>query len=283
MLRSLAILPLLLAALAPSVALEAPFHGDADPTLAAWLPAGLDCLLPVQLPLPPDSPTEALPEPTAQTCSGIRPGAKFSNRGCTMAFVLTDLTDTYVATAGHCVREGQRMSAHGVGAFGTVVFDSDGLDRDFALIKVDADKRGLVNPAMCRWGGPTTMGAPGVPGALYRVYGWGGETRHHDDTRARSGVELMPPNALLAWEGRVSPGDSGGPVMSADGRAMGVMIVTARLGLGSVGGEPLTVGAGVGTSLASGLALAQAAGIGPLVVVPGGPLRVPDPTDLPEL
>ncbi|HWG90987.1 MAG TPA: hypothetical protein VNZ52_09100 [Candidatus Thermoplasmatota archaeon] len=112
-------------------------------------------------------------------CPGIRPGGGLILRAgpleivyCTMAFVLTDGQDLYVATAGHCVEPslgapglGERVAAIGVpGTFGTVVYQwcedealngGCGAGKDFGLIKVDANKRGYVTNAMCHWGAPT--------------------------------------------------------------------------------------------------------------------------------
>lgn len=115
------------------------------------------------------------------------------------------------------------MGLPGSGPFGTTVASEWGeLGEDFALVRVDEDKRDLVNPAMCRFGGPVAAAPPGAAGGVDRLYGWGHETRAAEETRGRSGIEVAPPALLLAWQGRVSPGDSGAPVASAAGLAMGV-------------------------------------------------------------
>ncbi len=232
------------------------------------------------VPLPPDSPLGVLPEPAGEACSGIRPGARLSN-GCTMNFVFSDGVDLYVGTAGHCTYVGHRLGASGVGRFGTTVYDGgESLMLDFALIKVDADKHHLVNPTMCRFGGPTAVPPSPAPGGVYHIYGWGWETRGSDDSRARSGVELAPPAALLAWEGRVSGGDSGSPVISADGRAIGVATRLLRAGGVTMAGETVQPSTALGTALWFAMDAARNAGFD-IDLVPGELPRLPDPTDLP--
>ncbi len=275
MLKAVAVL--LMLALVPGLTVAGP--GSGDELLQSLGIEG--CTVEVApIPLPPDSPLGAVPEPPQEACAGIRPGAKLSN-GCTMNFVFTDGTDLYVGTAGHCTYVGHRLGATGVGRFGTTVYDAgSSLQGDFALIRVDADKHHLVNPTLCRFGGPSPVPPSPAPGGIYHIYGWGWETRGSDDSRARSGVELAPPAALLAWEGRVSGGDSGSPVISADGRAMGVATRMLRGPGAMIAGEPIQVGAAIGTALWYALDEAKAAGFD-LQLVPGELPRLPEAADVP--
>lgn len=136
-------------------------------------------------------PAHAMGDPPLAPCPGIRPGGALVvhplGKGvdmayCSMAFIVTDGEDLYVATAGHCVDpaagHGPRFSAHGVpGEFGTLAYrwcegtdargEGCGVGSDFALIRVDEDKRQHVSAAMCHWGAPT--------GGLFR--GWDSELR----------------------------------------------------------------------------------------------------------
>ncbi len=194
-------------------------------------------------------------------CPGIRPGGALVLRAgpfelmfCSMAFIVTDGDDLYVATAGHCtdpaVGVGPRFSAHGVpGEFGTVVhrwcekgsavvndivYDQIGLDlascgvgTDFALIKVDADKHGHVNAAMCHWGAPVggVFTAHDTEPRTVQHFGWGmflGEasgvivTVGNPATQARQGVGIDFSDANSAWvQTPAISGDSGSGVLVA--------------------------------------------------------------------
>lgn len=153
-----------------------------------------------------------IPEPDVSLapCPGIRPGAALVlHLGpewwfplsaelilCTMGFIVTDGTDLYVTTAGHClagadnqIPPGSRAEMAGGIQFGTPVYvwcegqvanAPCSLGRDFGLIRIDADKHHLVSPEMCAWGAPTgglftqpsyarVASAP----ALVQHFGWG--------------------------------------------------------------------------------------------------------------
>lgn len=159
-----------------------------------------------------------------EACTGsIRPGAMMSSPGCTYSFVLEDAAGAlYIGTAGHCVsRVGQRVATPGVGTFGTVL-TRWALNVDYALIKIDDDKRAFVNPTLCAWGGP--VGAD--PGDRPRFdvlleYGWGFATSATPQTRTRVLLEAQNTGNEIAWIGVGSGGDSGGPIVSVEGYAVG--------------------------------------------------------------
>ena len=253
--------------------------------VAAWIataaPAGgtpAGCAVPLApIPLPPDSPLGLLPRPAEGDCGGIRPGGQLLN-GCTMAWVFRDRGgDLYVSTAGHCTQPLERASAMDGGEFGTVaLWHAQGLGEDFSLIRVDDDKRALVSPVMCRFGGPLAAAPRGGPGGVYHIYGWGIETASSDDGRAKRGAELLPPIGFLAWEGRISPGDSGSPVMSAGGLAMGIATHRLEVGPLETPAGPLRAGGGLGTTLARVVDVAAEAGI-ELELVTGGTPFLPAP------
>lgn len=190
-------------------------------------------------------------------CEGIRPGARLLN-GCTMAWVLRDENAVYITTAGHCVGEGMRMTMEGVGEFGTVVVrEASGLGLDYAVIRIDPTMAPLVDPTMCAFGGPAASAARAEPGLAYRMYGWGEGAAEP----ARTGPEAAPPAEFLLWGSRVRPGDSGAPVMSLDGRAMGIATHAVTLGpLGTPVLDP-TGDAAAGTPLWRVLAGAREAGL----------------------
>lgn len=175
---------------------------------------------------------EALPlggggPPGFEGCLGfIRPGARMTApNGCTLNFIFEQGSDLFVGTAGHCVSgTGQRVGANGVGLFGTVVYHRFDGTLDFALIRIDADKHASVDPRMCTWGGPTGVGTPG--GTLTTEplleYGWGVATQFTPQTRSRVHDEFLSSSDVLRWNGVGSGGDSGAPVLSASGLAVGI-------------------------------------------------------------
>jgi hypothetical protein len=98
---------------------------------------------------------------------------------------------------------------------------------DFALVRIDPADHGRVNPSIPHWGGPT--GVRHEPHrTLEPMYSLG-------NSRLRQGVELLQPKVGLSlgsaggWTHVVYsalpgiPGDSGGPMLDAKGRATGVL------------------------------------------------------------
>lgn len=195
-------------------------------------------LLPVPMPGTP---------PELDACRGIRPGGALvfhRDHGnvtfCTMGFIVTDGRDLYVTTAGHCADPaegfGPRFSAHGVpGTFGSLAFrwcqgtdmkgEGCGVGADFALIKVDSDKRKYVTGAMCKWGAPSGGVFRGWDESTRSIqhFGWGivvGDasantaTKGNPATQAREGVGLDfgAPSYAVA-ETVATPGDSGSGVL----------------------------------------------------------------------
>lgn len=222
----------------------------------------------------------ALPQPTAAAldtschpgyppCGGIRPGGAlvlrfnvgpylYESPYCSLAFLVTDGTDLYVSTAGHCVEDslgvpglGARVSAWGVpGEFGTVAYQwcegtavngGCGIGTDFGLIRIDADKRAYARPDMPFWGAPTagvyTVHDNSVPARVVQHFGWGvglgdvggsaGTPTGNPATQARAGVLWNSvPKSHAQIETAAISGDSGSGVLveTADGpQALGVL------------------------------------------------------------
>ena len=180
----------------------------------------------------------AAPPPVPLPCSGIRPGAPFGG-GCTANWVFENTTngdrDLYIGTAGHCTFLGHRMSIGGVPSVGVTVYDNDRGGQDFALIHIDEEDEAHVVPAMCHWGGPVKRYREGTMAEqrlerAYVSFGQGGWWFGQPALQAKRGVRLTIDGGV-SFAGPASPGDSGSPIMLANGLAWGV--VTHALHVGS--------------------------------------------------
>lgn len=196
----------------------------------------------------------ANPVGVATPCPGVRPGAVVASpKGrCSFNFMWRGGDGaTYMGTAGHCILdEGERRWRPGtgpvardgdgrrVGEFAYAVLESP---KDFALVRLDPGV--AASPQLCHFGGPTGLNGdrPGMlEPVVLRQFGQG------------VGLgELVPGRTMLAMGmpdvdhvfalGAVVPGDSGSGVISADGRAVGV-VVTVGLHVGSLSLNALDAG-----------------------------------------
>ncbi|MDP9824126.1 hypothetical protein J2S59_003935 [Nocardioides massiliensis] len=137
---------------------------------------------------------------------------------------------------------------------------------DFALVKVDADDLGKVNPSIPFFGGPTGINTTGTR-PTDRVYSYG-------NSSLRAGITLLSPKIGLSlgtsgggWTHSVYtltpgvPGDSGSAFVDGQGRALGTLSTLAL--------APLPASNGVG-DLSRELAFAkQHSGIAGLSLVDG--------------
>jgi trypsin len=192
------------------------------------------------------------------TCPGVRPGALVETPigFCTMNFAFKGPKRVrYIATAGHCAIPeesggGEQVWARGqgpvakdaegepIGRVAYAVLELDG-ERDFALIRLNKGLR--PTPQMCHFGGPT-----GVNQDIHRrttflnLYGNGAGAGEVLPARQLVAFGLPNPAHVFA-NGVASPGDSGGPVTSNDGRAVGVL-VTGGVHVGSIGTSGVDAG-----------------------------------------
>jgi len=171
----------------------------------------------------------------------------------------------YISTAGHCLinkdqvdaqtwKRGHGPVAHdgsgrriGEYAFWTVHYTSSGpalvSARDMSLIRLDAAVKSV--PRLAHFGGPTGMNADitSTPVVMHSVgNGEGpGYLKETDSTVAPARTFIAPamPNANSQGViGYAGPGDSGSPVISDDGRAVGLLVGLPHVGPGLSSGAP---------------------------------------------
>lgn len=181
--------------------------------------------------------TLALPVPGAAGAGPtppVRPGAAYTVDGgrCTFAFLLKGSDRRiYAATAGHCVPVAKptswaadrgpvivsagRLAGHARYS----VFSSN--DRDFALLQLA--KGVAYSPAVCHWGGPQALQTtPSSTPVVAEYFGQGEIPR--TVAPARQGVfTALPDQRYVRFAGVADNGDSGSPVLDAQGNAVGVL------------------------------------------------------------
>jgi hypothetical protein len=232
--------------------------GGAPAKPASFTLGGKSCKL-----IPPARTASAL---GTGRCEGVRPGGLVETRApgeggdtsfCTMNFLFRGSDGRrYIGTAGHCVlgesafdgeRGEKRWRRRGpiardsegdpIGRYAYAVLEDP---RDFALIRLR--KRVATNPGMCHFGGPTGVNADQTPGTVALNY-YGNGLLAGDTVPARTLYALgMPDPDHVYATGPAAPGDSGSGVITADGRALGVL-VTFGLHLGGIGSGGVDAGA----------------------------------------
>lgn len=190
----------------------------------------------------------------------IRPGAALSIPGepknCTANFVFSTFAGVlYLGTAAHCVRWNETdIQIPLVGDIGDVAFSSNSSTpgSDFALIGLTASLYALVSPETCVWGGPTApysfpSNPQDGPSEVLLLYGWGKVYKTSPVSRARTGV--LPATGwdenALHFVAPIAVRDSGSPLLTARGEAIGIVGQTDMLG--SPGGQDPGVVGEVGT------------------------------------
>jgi hypothetical protein len=163
-----------------------------------------------------------------------------SPNGCTMNFVFTDGTSSYIGTAGHCASAGQTVIAQigtrvdptdtvlvTLASIGTVVSSwNNGIGKDFALVKINPGFK--VVPGVAGGLGPTGLfcGDPVAQPVMHYGHGY---IFLVGQGNAKFG-EVVPDLTLLVpfttpdgfnWVGYGLPGDSGSGVMNDAGLAVG--------------------------------------------------------------
>jgi hypothetical protein len=186
-----------------------------------------------------------------------------SPSGCTMNFVFTDGTSSYIGTAGHCAGKGKTVIAQigtrvdptdsvivMLAAIGSVVRSwNGGIGRDFALVKINPGFK--VVPGMAGALGPTGAFCGDPVGQPVMHYGHG-YIFFVEQGNPKFG-EVVPDLTLLFrfaspngfnWVGYGLPGDSGSGVMNAAGLAVGDL--THGIGVAGVPVPGLNFGTDMG-------------------------------------
>lgn len=170
----------------------------------------------------------------------VRPGVPIHTfkRECPSNFVFTrpDQSSVFIGSTAYCFRD------QPVGTLVTIANDTVGMlvyssfeamananeqdpdareYNDFAIIRIDEPQHALISPAILQIGGPTAPADPTnvPPGARVRAL-VNGTTVSNALVTGRAGdwaylVHMLPP---------ATPGQMGGPVIDADGRALGVLV-----------------------------------------------------------
>lgn len=170
-------------------------------------------------------------------CGGVRPGAivRTPTGRCSFSFMFAGSDGhTYAATAGHCLFKdegrptvwpaGQAPAAWDVGGryIGEFAYAEDWID-DFALIRVADGVE--VEPAMCHWGGPTSLYGPERRGpVVLRHFGYGIGISDVVPARTGAAVDSGWDERQLSFFGAVDWGDSGSALMTSDGAAVGTIV-----------------------------------------------------------
>jgi hypothetical protein len=160
----------------------------------------------------------------------IQPGARVSSSAgsCTLNFVFQGSSATFIGTAGHCAKDGERMRTHSGKEFGTVVWreNQSAPGIDFALIRVDSNFVSQVQPSVRTFGGPLgfTNASETNTGDLLFVTGYGLGFGSLAVTRDRGGILLSDDANEYRADLVAVQGDSGGPLVHVrTGKALGVI------------------------------------------------------------
>jgi hypothetical protein len=204
----------------------------------------------------------ALAPATAQAATTLQPGAYHETDAgsCTLNFVYTGGSSTYLGTAAHCVeRVGQRVRDIEGTEFGSVAFigDADVTEWDFAFIKVDTEDLGRVSAAVKGWPAypkGSTVPSDTLIGDQIQLSGYGlgyGTTKTTQEQR--TALHSFDDTELYAVNGPIHWGDSGGPLVhKRTGKALGIV---SRLCIGACTEEGPTVQGILAKAAAKGFAV----------------------------
>lgn len=218
--------------------------GGQEASTSDWTLGGRPCRL---IDVPDVTSIDAAAPFGLGSCPGVRPGAiVVTDTGvCSLNFLFTDAEENrYMGTAGHCILATSPLGGQDNGEFsfapgdgpeardvegnriGDFVYAVQQDPKDFALILLDDDVD--ASPQVCSFGGPTGINDE-QPGLLEPTLlsNYGNPLGLGTGITAKTFVALGMPSADHVFAtGAVLPGDSGGPVLDEEGRAVGVAVST---------------------------------------------------------
>lgn len=176
----------------------------------------------------------------------VRPGVNIAG-GCTANFIFRspDNRSLYIGTAAHCFNGptnetttelNETVAIAGGRAEGRLAFvgyrqggPADNASHDFALVEVAAEDRGSVYPGMYGYDGPRGFAEGVTVGDTVRTFGNSSLRDGADGLDARNGTVT---DSRRQGDGTVRaifrppsiPGDSGSPVITASGDAIGTLV-----------------------------------------------------------
>lgn len=160
----------------------------------------------------------------------LQPGddATIGGNGCTLDFVFDGPGgQVYIGIAAHCGNAGQAVSSNGYNNFGTIVYDNDDPDVDFALIQVNAAQTAHVKAEVRLWPGfpvGVISAAETNVGDLIDLSGFGIGFGLSPTLQKRQGVLLFDDSQEYCSVAPAIFGDSGGPVLHhASKKALGIV------------------------------------------------------------
>ncbi|MGH9892877.1 MAG: hypothetical protein ACREA0_12980 [bacterium] len=193
-------------------------------------------------------------------CPGVRPGAIVKSDGgqCTFNFLFQGSDGRhYIGTAGHCILGtspiggdvgevtwdpgvgpvARNAAGAPIGEFAYAILEDP---KDFALIRLDPGVEARAQ--MCHFGGPKMEINADTPSGPVVLNYYGNGVVIGSVLPARTGLALGMPDPDHVFATAVAlPGDSGSGVMSADGRAVGVL-VTVGVHSSSIGSGGVDLG-----------------------------------------
>ncbi len=171
---------------------------------------------------------------------GQRVGVLHDGQGAmfTLGFLLAspDNSTWYAASVAHALHMPGQDIPLGTpvkteqGEIGQFVYDgwSDGqaFEDDFALIELNEAARLGAEPAVAGWGGPVAVAEPDEQLPGWRIFTYGATTA---DGNAGRLIDEDGGLAMVRLDEPFQPGDSGSPVLSWDGNALGLGIAHLRV------------------------------------------------------
>ncbi len=190
---------------------------------------------------------------------------------CTVNFVFTSPGNAtlYIGAASHCV-DGMRLGdelrlsgdVRGLLAYcswgtmdeseictekvsaGIATTDEAGIANDLALFRIHPEDRDHVHPALRTWGGPTNLAGDVDAGMIALTYGnsvmrdGGRDDVHAGDDREGVVTEKGAWKTRVLFPAPTLAGDSGSPVITGDGSALGIVTTAQGTTTGVLNLEP---------------------------------------------